>query len=237
MSRFLYKLIISVIFLLYAGLIYGSQPVSAAYLYFSPSLLTVSQGTVFSVDVWLNTGGQPTVITNVYLPTLNNANIYTVQSITDGKFYPYQNNSVTSTLISIKSLVTDAGQTVSGVGKIASITIQAKSPADLIFIPSCGGTNPSSSVIANDYLGTNILNCSQNQSFTLHITPVTPTPTGSCTVKNTGDADCNGAVDSTDFEILRKEFSHELSTSSADFNRDGIITMVDFEVWRRTHFK
>ncbi|MEN9328319.1 MAG: hypothetical protein RI947_1127 [Candidatus Parcubacteria bacterium] len=50
------------------------------------------------------------------------------------------------------------------------------------------------------------------------------------------DADCDGNIDITDFEIFRKEYLGELTTISADFDRDGAITIADFELWRRAYF-
>ena len=54
-----------------------------------------------------------------------------------------------------------------------------------------------------------------------------------CSNKPQGDADCNGSVDLTDFEVWRKEYLHYLTTKNADFDHDGSVTIIDFEVWRR----
>lgn len=50
--------------------------------------------------------------------------------------------------------------------------------------------------------------------------------------KNQGDADCDGNFTVTDFEVWRKEFTGELTTTRADFNSDGNVDLVDFEIWR-----
>lgn len=66
----------------------------------------------------------------------------------------------------------------------------------------------------------------------------TPTPTIiGCSLKSQGDADCNGVIDITDFEIFRKEYMHTLSTKTADFNTSGTVDIIDFEIWRKSFLK
>lgn len=48
-----------------------------------------------------------------------------------------------------------------------------------------------------------------------------------------GDANCDGLVNLLDFEIFRKEFAGESSSIDADFSGDGIVTLADFEIWRQ----
>lgn len=57
-----------------------------------------------------------------------------------------------------------------------------------------------------------------------------------CALHSSGDADCNDAVNMTDFEIFRKEFIGTLTTKTADFNNDGAVNTIDFELWRRGFF-
>ncbi len=59
----------------------------------------------------------------------------------------------------------------------------------------------------------------------------TPTP-GAC-AKSNGDANCDGQVNLTDFEIWRKEFTGALTTKTADFDSSGQVNLTDFEIWRR----
>lgn len=56
-----------------------------------------------------------------------------------------------------------------------------------------------------------------------------------CTTQSKGDANCDGVFDISDFEIFRKEFMRELSTSDADADADGQITVTDFEIWRKSY--
>lgn len=61
----------------------------------------------------------------------------------------------------------------------------------------------------------------------------TPTPMAGCPRKSQGDADCNGIIDLIDFEIWRREFSGLATTRNADYNADGFVNLIDFEIWRR----
>lgn len=67
-------------------------------------------------------------------------------------------------------------------------------------------------------------------------TTTTPGQTGSCPLKNRGDANCDGINNLADFEIFRKEYTHILTTTTADFNGDGVVNTTDFEIFRSNHF-
>ncbi len=60
----------------------------------------------------------------------------------------------------------------------------------------------------------------------------------SCTKQNRGDADCNGIVNLSDFEVYREEFGSfeegllNPSLAKADFNGDGKVNLSDFERFR-----
>jgi hypothetical protein len=55
----------------------------------------------------------------------------------------------------------------------------------------------------------------------------------SCTLKGSGDANCDGAVNLIDYELWRREFTNAVTTQLADFNGDNKTDLVDFELWRR----
>lgn len=63
-------------------------------------------------------------------------------------------------------------------------------------------------------------------------TPVITSST-TCAKHHLGDANCDGIIDITDYEMFRKEFTHTVSTVNADFDNDGVPTISDFETWRR----
>ncbi len=58
----------------------------------------------------------------------------------------------------------------------------------------------------------------------------------SCALHEVGDANCDDAVNMTDFEVFRKEFVGTLTTITADFNGDTKVNTIDFELWRRGFF-
>lgn len=53
-----------------------------------------------------------------------------------------------------------------------------------------------------------------------------------CERKPAGDANCDGLVDVTDFELFRKEYTGQATTKEADFDGDGTVSIIDFEIWR-----
>lgn len=59
----------------------------------------------------------------------------------------------------------------------------------------------------------------------------------SCSLKSKGDANCDGKIDNSesdnsDYEIWLKEFKKLLTTTSSDFNNDGIVNTLDFNILR-----
>ncbi len=67
------------------------------------------------------------------------------------------------------------------------------------------------------------------------ITPIsTPIPTVIlCARKGEGDANCDGVISIFDFEIWRREFLGIDTTTKADFDSVGGVSILDFEIWRR----
>jgi len=49
----------------------------------------------------------------------------------------------------------------------------------------------------------------------------------------TGDANCDGVINWTDYNIWTNEFISKIDLTS-DFNGDSKITLVDYEIWRKT---
>ncbi len=56
---------------------------------------------------------------------------------------------------------------------------------------------------------------------------------GSCPLKVNGDANCDGIISIVDFGIWRNEYFGLLSTKNTDFDNTGSVGIVDFEIWRR----
>ncbi len=57
---------------------------------------------------------------------------------------------------------------------------------------------------------------------------------GTCAKKAQGDADCNGTVGLSDFQIWRTEYTGG-TTSKADFDANGKTGLSDFQVWRTSY--
>lgn len=55
----------------------------------------------------------------------------------------------------------------------------------------------------------------------------------SCSTKSKGDANCDGKIDSQDFDIWRSEFGKTLRLYRSDFNKDGKIDLLDFAIWKQ----
>lgn len=61
-----------------------------------------------------------------------------------------------------------------------------------------------------------------------------------CAMRSKGDANCDQQVDPLDFDIYRLAMNGTLPTCtncSVDFNADGKISIVDYEIWRNTFYK
>lgn len=74
---------------------------------------------------------------------------------------------------------------------------------------------------------------------------VTPTPVINCTLRSKGDANCDGAINVNDFTVFKTQLLGSKNnllvdpnpTSSADFNNDGKVNLVDYEIWRNAVYK
>jgi hypothetical protein len=74
---------------------------------------------------------------------------------------------------------------------------------------------------------------------------VTPTPALNCTLRKQGDANCDKIIDKYDFDVFKSQLLTSIKNLlidpnpilSADFNNDGKITLVDYEIWRNSFLK
>lgn len=77
-----------------------------------------------------------------------------------------------------------------------------------------------------------LISLSQIPSITQ--TSLSPTViSNSCSLKPSGDSDCNDKVDLIDFEIWRQEYYKQKATKKADFNNDGKVDDDDLEIWKK----
>jgi len=65
----------------------------------------------------------------------------------------------------------------------------------------------------------------------------TATPAVPCPFKSQGDANCDGKIDNgEDYNIWKYEFTGKTNQRQADFDHNGRVNLVDFEIWR-THWQ
>lgn len=59
------------------------------------------------------------------------------------------------------------------------------------------------------------------------------TELGTCPKKPQGDTNCDDVINETDYNIWVQEYTGQETTQNADFNRDGRVDLIDYEIWRR----
>jgi hypothetical protein len=63
-----------------------------------------------------------------------------------------------------------------------------------------------------------------------------PFPSSTCSEKPRGDANCDNRVDLFDLSIWQVEDNNPKGIKRADFNGDGVVSLVDFGIWKNTYF-
>jgi len=102
------------------------------------------------------------------------------------------------------------------------------------FATSCSGSSCSFSYSNIDLQRCNRVCGASVPTSTPTRVPPTLTPTLiPCPLKGRGDATCDGIIDILDFEIWRREFLGIDTTTKADFDSVGGVSILDFEIWRR----
>jgi len=65
---------------------------------------------------------------------------------------------------------------------------------------------------------------------------IAPSPT-QCSLRSQGDANCDNVINDADYVVIKLKIKGGIYTStnhSADFNNDGKVDLVDYEIWRNT---
>jgi hypothetical protein len=99
------------------------------------------------------------------------------------------------------------------------------------------GNAPTNTPVPTTSTPTNTPAVTSNPTSTPRVTSnptITQGTTTSCAKKPMGDADCNGIVNLSDFEIWRQEFTGTVGRRG-DFNNDMRSSLIDFEIWRNTY--
>lgn len=170
---------------------YSQQAAYAASLQFSPASGTSVQGNTFQVSVLVNAGSDEVSSTDAYV--LYDPAILQFQSFQAGNFFPYVvHNPVPAGKISIRGIVEDAATSRTGSGTLGTITFKAlsatASSATLTFFCDLNASD-TSKIVKSDLNATNLIVCTQNNSYISTISSPTPTkPAGSITPTISGGA-------------------------------------------------
>lgn len=65
------------------------------------------------------------------------------------------------------------------------------------------------------------------------VAPTNPSPS-SCSTRDNGDANCDGQINKTDYDIWEESYTNNGNDSTADFNNDGKVNFGDFIIWRKS---
>ena len=149
----------------------------AALVKFDKATASVSVGSTFTLDTWVDAGSDQITSTDMWIlydPTLLEA-----QSASPSAFFPAVTNNITSGKVYIAGLVTDPGTYKTGSGAVATITFKGlKNGVATITYDCRADVSNSSKVIKNAVDPTNIIVCSQNGTSVITVgagSSITPT--------------------------------------------------------------
>lgn len=137
--------------------------VSAASLKFDSTTVTATNGQLFELQVIVDPGSEN--ITSVDAYVLFPSNLFKINKVTPGTYFPTVTNSIQSTKVYIAGLVDDPATSKTGTGTVATISFQAIADGTGTISYDCReGASDGSKVIKNDINATNIIVCGQNGS-------------------------------------------------------------------------
>ncbi len=112
------------------------------------------------------------------------------------------------------NVVAPSGYTVNCPAKSITMSGGIKTKVDFLVQPSSGGVG------------------GQGLKNTISPYPTSSNIPSNCPTKNQGDANCDGAIDSKDYEIWQNEYLQNWPGVYADFDNDQQVTIIDYEIWR-----
>lgn len=83
------------------------------------------------------------------------------------------------------------------------------------------------------------VNCTQAMPRRYCRVGPSPIPTPNCSYRARGDANCDGLINDTDYGMWSSHLkgnAYACQYCSVDFNRDTIVNVVDYEIWRMTRY-
>lgn len=153
--------------------VYGQ--VSAAFLKFDKTSVSVKSGETFSIQVIVDAGTENILGVDAYI--LYDSALLEAQSVANGTFFDSVVHSLTTAgKAYIAGLVEDPATSRTGTGTIATITFKAlKSGSGTLSYDCRTGASDSSKVVKNDIDATNIIECSKNGSSSVTVSGGTST--------------------------------------------------------------
>ena len=161
-----WKKLLSIITLAYLFSYFLADPVSAAYLKFDKTSLSVSKDQTFSVDTIVDAGTDQIVSTDIYVKF--DPDVLSVEKITDGTFFDTVVSNKGSDNIYIAGMLNDIGNSKTGSGTVASITFKALKDTATTLSFICDPSLTKTSKIIKKEGVTNIIECSKNESLKIN---------------------------------------------------------------------
>lgn len=144
--------------------------VNAANLRFNPTSGTVRVGSTVDFDVRIDTGGEAVTSADAYIEY--DPNFVEIVSVTDGNFFQTvtHNDVKTSGRLYIAGIVTNAATFKIGEGLLASVKLKGLKNGDITLRYICEqGSTTDSNIAKNDINATDIISCSDNNTYKLTI--------------------------------------------------------------------
>lgn len=143
-----------------------------ASLYFEPSYLVVTPGERAEVRLMIDTDGRDVLGTDAYITYASES--AKVSVVTSAELFPAVIQTQTEEGVSVRGIVFDPNGAVSGVGKIATLSIEPVVTDFVIKLTCDTSILESSKIVADDGNASNLIDC--DASSNLHILVVEPTP-------------------------------------------------------------
>lgn len=149
--------------------------VYSASLRFNPVSSTLAIGSTVSFDVVVDTGGENVTSADAFI--LYDSSAVQIVSVTEGTFFPSVTyNTDTVGKVYIAGVVTSAATYKNGQGVLTSVTVKGLQNKTVTLRFDCTqGSTIDSNIAKNDVNATDIIVCSENNSYELTIGSGSPT--------------------------------------------------------------
>ncbi len=149
------------LFFLVWSLLLASQ-VQAQTFSLTPATATKSAETEFNVDLSVDTAGK--AVSAVDAKITFDATVLQVVSVQKGTFFPEVTQNIYSGTLYVSGSFAEAGQSASGSGKLATITLKGKDGGTSPFTFVCSTQTSDSNILDTSVPAKDIINCSGTRS-------------------------------------------------------------------------